>query len=213
MVTTAAASPIHLISMKQNINEEIKKIKHMMGLNENVAVNSLDDFPEELKRTFLNNYLHLVKYYDHNVKSDKFTDRVNRTYDGAGFRKWVDNHYVEQFAKSKRRIMAAVTEDFIDLKRKMYFRKKAEEYENELKDLFGFHIIGYHEEVGDHISDSVFRKFVEERPKYKKYYDKWVKLRDEYHKYILKNYNSSVNVPSYADIRKIYNFLKTGKTT
>ncbi len=119
------------MNMKKNINEEIERIKDVMGLTENVAVNSLDDFPEDMKKLFLNHYLHLMKRYDHNVQSDKFTDRVNKTYDGEGFRKWVDNHYVEQFAKNKRRIMAAVTEDFINLKRKMYFRKKAEEYENE----------------------------------------------------------------------------------
>lgn len=199
--------------MKKNINEEIEKIKDVMGLTENVAVNSLDDFPEDIKKIFLNNYLHLISKFDWNKENERFINRATKEYDGEGFNKWMKEEEKRQFEKSKRKIMAAVAEDMINLKRKMYFRKKAEEFENELKDLFGFHIMGHHEEVGDHISDDAFRRFVEERPKYKKYYDKWVKLEGDDTEYLLKNYHSAVNVPSYAEIRKIYNFLKTGKTT
>ncbi len=199
--------------MKKNINEEIEKIKDVMGLTENVAVNSLDDFPEDIKKIFLNNYLHLISKFDWNKENARFMNRATGEYDGEGFNKWMKEEEKRQFEKNKRKIMAAVAEDVINLKRKMYFRKKAEEFENELKDLFGFHIMGYHDEVGDHISDDAFRRFVEERPKYKKYYDRWSNLEDEDTKYLLKNYHSAVNVPSYAEIRKIYNFLKTGKTT
>ncbi len=201
------------MNMKKNINEEIEKIKDVMGLTENVAVNSLDDFPEDIKKIFLNNYLHLISKFDWNKENERFINRATKEYDGEGFNKWMKEEEKRQFEKNKRKIMAAVAEDMINLKRKMYFRKKAEEFENELKDLFGFHIMGYHDEVGNHISDDAFRKFVEERPKYKKYYDRWSNFEDEETKYLLKNYHSAVNVPSYAEIRKIYNFLKTGKTT
>ena len=198
--------------MKKNINEEIERIKDVMGLNEDVAVNSLDDFPEDLKKIFLNNYLHLISKFDWNRENERFTNRATGEYDGAGFKKWMEEEEKRQFEKSKRKIMAAVFEDMLNLKKKLFFRKKAEEFENELKDLFGFHIMGNDEEAGEHISGSVFRKFIEERPKYKKYYDTWVRLEDEETKYLLKDYHSAVNVPSYVEIRKIYNFLKTGKT-
>jgi hypothetical protein len=196
------------MNMKKNINEEIERIKDVMGLTENVAVNSLDDFPEDLKNIFFNNYGHLINKYDWNTENDKFTNRETGEYDGVGFGKWKEEEQKRQFEKNKRRIMSAVTEDLVGLRRQKYFRKKLKEYEDELLDLFGFHITY---EGG--INDSVFHDFVVERPKYKKYYDKWHEFFEFEMNKLFKNYNSAVNVPSYADIRKIYNFLKTGKTT
>ena len=73
--------------MKKNINEEIERIKDLMGLNEDVAVNSLDDFPEDLKKIFLNNYLHLISKFDWNRENERFTNRATGEYYGAGFKK------------------------------------------------------------------------------------------------------------------------------
>ena len=192
--------------MKQNINEEIERIKDVMGLNENIAVNSLDEFPEDLKQTFLNNYLHLINKFDWNTENDKFMNRETGEYDGMGFRQWVDNERRSQFVKNKKKIMAAIIDDLKELRRKIYFRKKLKEFEDELLDLFGSHIT-----YEGHINDSVFHDFVVERPKYKKYYDKWSEFFNVETHHVLKNYHSAVNVPSYADIKRIYNFLKTGK--
>ena len=198
------------MSMKKNINEEIERIKHVMGLNESVAVNSLDDFPEDLKKTFLNNYLHYMNKFNWNDENEKFMNRATGEYDGEGFRKWMEDEERRQFEKNKTKIMAAVFQDMLNLKKKNFFHRKEAEIEEELMDLFGSYITDVYDGL-TYVNDDKFRFFIDTHPKYKKYYDKWKYYDTNSTKYLLMNYNSAVNVPSYADISRIYKFLKTGK--
>ena len=129
--------------MKQNINEEIKKIKHMMGLNEEGNLGVFDNFPPELLEFMEDNYSHMYRFkYDYNEKASRFVNRETGEYDGAGFRKWMDENRADEFVKNKSKIISAIRSDLINLRRVKIAKLKLDAYEELLVSLLGNHITG-----------------------------------------------------------------------
>ena len=129
--------------MKQNINEEIKKIKHMMGLNEEVHNDVSDFFTPELFKFFSDNYFHMYSFQlDYKEKSDKFMNRETGEYDGKGYNKLVIENQVINFIKNKPKIISAIRSDLINIRRTKIAKLKLDAYEELLVSLLGNHITG-----------------------------------------------------------------------
>lgn len=124
-------------NMKQNINEEIKKIKHMMGLNEEGNLGVFDNFPPELLEFMEDNYSHMYMHnYDWNEMSNYFRDR------GEEFREWRDNKEADEFVKNEAKIITAIRSDLINIRRTKIAKLKLDAYEELLVSLLGNHITG-----------------------------------------------------------------------
>jgi hypothetical protein len=129
--------------MKQNINEEIRKIKHMMRLNEEGNLGVFDSFPPELLEFLESNYSHMYRFkYDYNEKASRFVNRETGEYDGAGFRKWMDENTADEFVKNKSKIISAIRSDLITLRRRKLTKLKLDAYEELLISLLGNNITG-----------------------------------------------------------------------
>jgi hypothetical protein len=129
--------------MKQNINEEIKKIKHMMGLNEEGNLGVFDNFPPELLEFMEDNYSHMYRHnYDWNEMSAKFMNRETGEYDGEGFSKWKEKKETDEFVKNKSKIISAIRSDLITLRRRKLTKLKLDAYEELLVSLLGNNITG-----------------------------------------------------------------------
>ena len=125
------------------LTEEIKKIKHMMGLNEEDNLDVFDSFPPELLEFLESNYSHLYRFnYDWNEKMAKFMNRETGEYDGAGFGKWLAENTAKEFIKNKPRIITAIRSDLITLRRRKLTNLKLEAYEELLVSLLGNNITG-----------------------------------------------------------------------
>lgn len=139
--------------MKQSINEEIRKIKNMMGLNEEVHIDVFADFSPELLEFLENNYSHLYRFkYDYNEKAAKFMNRETGEYDGEGFRKWMDENTAKEYIKNKPKIISAIRSDLINLRRTKIAKLKLDAYEELLVSLLGYNVTGealtkFHEDV------------------------------------------------------------------
>jgi hypothetical protein len=131
------------MNMKKNINEEIERIKHIMGLNEEDNLGVFDNFPPELLKLLEDNYSHMYRFkYDYNDKADRFINRETGEYDGKGFNKWFEENTADEFVKNKARIITAIRSDLITLKRRKIAKLKLDAYEELIIPLFGYHITG-----------------------------------------------------------------------
>jgi len=125
------------MKMKQNINEQIKKIKHMMGLNEGENLGVFDNFPPELLEFLESNYSGIYMFnYDWNEMSNYFRNR------GEEFSEWRENKEADEFVKNKSKIISAIRSDLITLKRRKLAKLKLEAYEELLVSLLGNNITG-----------------------------------------------------------------------
>lgn len=123
--------------MKRTLTEDIRKIKHMMGLNEEGNLGVFDNFPPELLEFMEDNYSHMYMHnYDWNEMSNYFRDR------GEEFREWRDNKEADEFVKNEAKIITAIRSDLIILKRRKQAKLKLKAYEDLIIPLLGYHITG-----------------------------------------------------------------------
>ena len=124
-----------------------------MGLNEEDNLGVFDNFPPELLEFLEDNYSHMYRFkYDYNEKASRFINRETGEYDGAGFRKWMDENRADEFVKNKSKIISAIRSDLINLRRAKIAKLKLNAYEELLVSLLGNHITGealtkFHEDV------------------------------------------------------------------
>lgn len=128
----------------KTLNEEIYRIKKIMGLTEdasvgsdgqlNIAPNLFDEFPEDILETLNNNYFYMFSTnFNWNEKSREL---------GQNFNKWREQHEQTEFVKNLDKIIGAVRSDLILFKRKKLAEKKLEAFEELIKPVFGKHING-----------------------------------------------------------------------
>ena len=132
--------------MKNLLNEEISRMRSMMGLNEaevdangnlvNLSFNLFDKFPEDVLETLNTNYFHLFNNFDWNAEQDKFVS-ANGQFDGKGFKQWIQKHEEEQVLKNLDKIKAAVRHDVIAEYREKMAELKLESFEELLLPVLG----------------------------------------------------------------------------
>ena len=114
-----------------------------MGLNEEGNLGVFDNFPPELLEFMEDNYSHMYRFkYDYNEKASRFVNRETGEYDGAGFRKWMDENTADEFVKNKSKIISAIRSDLITLRRRKLTKLKLDAYEELLISLLGNNITG-----------------------------------------------------------------------
>lgn len=114
-----------------------------MRLNEEDNLGVFDSFSPELLEFLESNYSHMYRFkYDYNEKASRFMNRETGEYDGAGFRKWMDENTANEFVKNKSRIISAIRSDLITLRRRKLTKLKLDAYEELLISLLGNNITG-----------------------------------------------------------------------
>ena len=160
-------------------------------------LNIFDSMPEDILNA-LENYRFMYNNFDWDQKADEFKG------DRAKLLRWIHNHEQEEFIKNKAKIIKAVRDDLIREKRNAIAGKKLLDFETKLVDLLGHHITA---NPGDEtINIPEFERFVEANPRYKKADDQWMQLQDEHSKYLFSD-RKGLHIRSYAEMKKLYNYL------
>jgi hypothetical protein len=122
----------------ESLNEEVGKIRGMMGLTEaSVGVggeisglesNIFDEFPDDVLKTLEVEYGHIYKHnFDWNAKSSEFMD--SGKFDGVSFEVWRDKNAQEEFIKNLDKVITAVRSDLLLMKRTGLAKKKLDVFE------------------------------------------------------------------------------------
>lgn len=182
------------------LNEEIGRIKSMMGLCESVE-DVFADFPEDLLKYLQDQYGFM---YQNNFDWNEMSDRYN----GPGeFNAWRLENEKSEFIKQKHKIITAIRSDLINTRKSDIANEKTKDYEDYLISLLG-HMITL-DDHPDILNIDKFEDFIKEHPKYEKAYYKWVLLHDESMKYSTMKLNS-FRVVDYEKLKDLYNFLVKG---
>jgi hypothetical protein len=134
-----------------NINEQIYRIRQVMGLVEasvgaggeisGLESNIFDEFPDDVLKTLEDEYGYLYKHnFDWNAKSSEFTD--SGKFDGVGFDRWRNRNQQDEFLKNMGKIISALRSDLLLMKRTELAKKKLDAFEELIKPVFGKHITG-----------------------------------------------------------------------
>ena len=134
-----------------NLNEQISRIRKVMGLNEAIVgvdgelsgmeSNIFDEFPDDVLKTLVDEYGYMYQNnFDWNSKQDEFV--VSGKFDGAGFDRWIEQNKQQEFIKNLDRIISAVRSDLLLMKRTELMKKKLDAFEELIKPVFGNHITG-----------------------------------------------------------------------
>ncbi len=133
-----------------NLQEQISRIKSMMGLTEmkiddsgnlqDFEENIFDEFPEEVLKTLEENYLSYIMNFDWNKVQDSFID--GDKFDSEGFGRWIENHKQSQLKKNINKIISIVRRDMILIKRRKYSEQALRKFEELLLSVFGSDIKG-----------------------------------------------------------------------
>ena len=106
----------------------------------NLESNIFDEFPEDVLETLENNFFYMYKTnFDWNNKTKEFS-LPEGGYDTIAFNKWVEAHQQTEFINNLNKIISAVREDVILLKRRKLSERKLEAFEELIKPVFGNHI-------------------------------------------------------------------------
>jgi len=247
----------------KNLNEQISRIRKVMGLNEAIVgvdgelsgmeSNIFDEFPDDVLKTLEDEYGYMYSHnFDWNSKSREFTSSdPNKAYDAPAFNKWVEKNKQDEFMKNLDRVISAVRSDLLLMKRTELMKKKLDAFEELIKPVFGNHITGnvltkFEEDVlmdpnatiesiergfaeakniidqygnidsskmekstlftGGDINIPNFERFVIANPEYRKTFDIWNKLHDEYLDLYLTKKNAFRGY-TYEPLRKLYDFF------
>lgn len=242
------------------LNEQITRIKSIMGLDEavigvdgqlsGVESDIFDEFPDDVLKTLEDEYGNLYKHnFDWNSKSDEF--RRSDGFDSVGFSLWRNRNKQSEFMKNLDKIISAVRSDLLLMKRTDLLKRKLDAFEELIKPVFGKHITGdvltkFEESVimdpdatiesiergfaeakniidqygnidssklekstlftGGDINIPNFERFVAANPEYKKTFDIWDKLHDDYLDLYLTRKNAFRGY-SYDPLRRLYDYL------
>ncbi len=109
-----------------------------------LTTNIFDEFPDDILNTLNSNYFYLYSTnFDWNKKTREFkSSDPKKAYDTIAFSKWREQHEQTEFIKNINKIISAIRQDLLLLKRRKLSKRKLELFEELIKPVFGNHITG-----------------------------------------------------------------------